>query len=268
MSNAPEVRDRAYQSCSYFEHLSPTAILKHGSSPRDGIFNDELDPLAHHGVGGRDLPEGQQQVDLLQTAHATPTYLKFLENPDLRSFIRTFMSWEKEVMVKRTLLRHNVPHGLSTGIHYDKLFLRAGEAEFLTGWVPIGDCSAGGGGLMYLENSTELGKRIESDFWKRAESFTPEEKINAFNVNMMRDGQLSHDAEHFGRTVADGKMRWLTANFEAGDVVFHNPYMIHGASKNEDPRGSIRLSTDLRFYEEGAALDKRWMQIWTPDDGL
>jgi phytanoyl-CoA hydroxylase len=29
------------------------------------------------------------------------------------------------------------------------------------------------------------------------------------------------------------------------------------------------LSTDLRFYEEGAALDTRWMRdVWSPDDGL
>ena len=52
-------------------------------------------------------------------------------------------------------------------------------------------------------------------------------------------------------------------------MVFHNPYLLHGAAKNEDPLGRIRLSTDLRFYEEGAALDERWMrQVWSPDDGL
>lgn len=249
--------------------MSSTGILKPGTSPRDGIFNDELDPLDHHGVGGRDLPEEQRKVDLLVAAHTTPAYLTFLEHPELRRFIREFMGWQKEVMVKRTLLRHNVPHGLSTGVHYDRLFLRAGEAEFLTGWVPIGDCSAEGGGLIYLEHSTELGRKMEVDFMKRAENFTPEERINGFNLNMMRDGQLTHDAEQFGRVQGGGKMRWLTANFEAGDVVFHNPYLIHGASKNEDRRGRIRLSTDLRFYEEGARLDKRWMQqIWSPDDGL
>lgn len=48
-----------------------------------------------------------------------------------------------------------------------------------------------------------------------------------------------------------------------------NPYMIHGAIKNDDPAGRIRLSTDLRFYEEGSDLDTRWMRgVWTPDDGL
>ncbi|KAI9664982.1 MAG: hypothetical protein M1821_006430 [Bathelium mastoideum] len=252
----------------YFEHMSPTGILQADTSPRDGIFNKELDPLSHNGVGPEDLPPEQQQVDLLIAAHVIPAYQKFVEHPDLRQFIRTFMNWQKEVMVLRTLLRHNVPYGVPAGVHYDRLFLRGGEAEFLTGWIPIGDCSAEGGGLMYLENSTELGKKMEADFMKRAESFTPEQRISAFNANMMSSGQLTQDGEHFGRVVAEGKLRWLAADFEAGDVVFHNPYMIHAALQNEDPKGRIRLSTDLRFYEEGAPLDKRWMRVWTPNDGL
>lgn len=128
-----------------------------------------------------------------------------------------------------------------------------------------------------MEDSTEIGKAMEADFMKRAESFSEQERINGFNQNMARDGQLSHNAHEltadimargFGGT-AGKRRRWLVGDYKAGDVVFHNPYMIHGAVKNEDPRGRIRLSTDLRFYEEGAPLDERWMRsVWKPDDGL
>lgn len=173
------------------------------------------------------------------------------------------------------MCRHNVPNGFSTGIHYDRIFLRDGEAEFLTAWVPIGDCTAQGGGIMYLEDSSSIGKAMEADFMQRAETFTKEERINGFNVNMAKDGQLSHNAHELSEEILNGKFsggksrRWLAGNYEAGDVVFHNPYMIHGAVKNEDPLGRIRLGTDLRFYEEGADLDQRWMQsVWRPDDGL
>ena len=176
------------------------------------------------------------------------------------------MGWKNDVLVKRSILRHNVPGGLSTGIHYDRIFLRAGEAEFLTAWVPIGDCTANGGGLMYIENSSRLGRAMEADFMERAQSLPEEERLSGFNRNMAANGQLAQDAATFGA----GKGRWLTANYEAGDVVFHNPYMIHGAVKNEDfETGRIRLSTDLRFYEEGSKMDERWMQrFWAPDDGL
>lgn len=120
---------------------------------------------------------------------------------------------------------------------------------------------------MYLEGSTDTGKKMEKEFREAAKELGPEERVSGFNKNMARDGQLSHDAEELGRRVG-GERRWLIADYEAGDVVFHNPYLIHGAAKNEDRSGRIRLSTDLRFYEEGAPLDKRWMQVWRPGDGL
>jgi phytanoyl-CoA hydroxylase len=135
---------------AYFTHLSQTGILKPGTSPREGIFDSTQDPIVHNGVGGRDLPEDVERVKKLVEVHKHPFYLAFLEHPQLRQFVREFMGWEKDVLVKRTLLRHNVPNGLSTGVHYDRLFLRAGEADFLTAWVPIGDVAAEGGGLVYL----------------------------------------------------------------------------------------------------------------------
>lgn len=50
------------------------------------------------------------------------------------------MGWKEHRILDRTMLRHNVPLGKGTGIHYDKLFLRGGEGFFLTAWVPIGKC--------------------------------------------------------------------------------------------------------------------------------
>ena len=50
-------------------------------------------------------------------------------------------------------------------------FLRGGEAEFLTAWVPIGDCAANGGDLTYLENSNSLGEDIEPEYLLNSASF-------------------------------------------------------------------------------------------------
>lgn len=252
---------------AYFTHLASTNILKPGTSPREGIFNPAENPLAHHGVGGRDLPSKEEQVKKLTEAHTMPEYLSFINHPSLRTFVRKFMNWKDDILVNRTMLRHNVPHGLSTGIHYDQIFLRAGKSDFLTAWVPIGDCKASGGGLMYLAGSSELGKCLEKEFLARSEAagMSYEERVSGFNVHMAKDGQLTQNAEEWGK----GKGKWLAANFEAGDVVFHNPYMVHGAVKNEDGDGFIRLSCDLRFYEKGSDLDQRWMaQHWQADDGL
>ena len=128
---------------------------------------------------------------------------------------------------------------------------------------------------MYMEHSDDIGKDMEADFMKRAETMTREERLSGFNKNMARDGQLSHNVIDFNEDVRSGKFgdktkrrKWLVGNYEAGDVVFHNPYLIHGAVKNQDPQGRIRLASDLRFYEEGAPLDERWMQTWFAGDGL
>ncbi|KAJ6447022.1 phytanoyl-CoA dioxygenase [Purpureocillium lavendulum] len=255
----------------YFERYAPTGILEPGSDAEAGIFNGGELASSHGGIGAGELPPTDLQVQTMTDAHKTPEYLAFLEHANLRGFVRDVMGWDSEVLLRRTMLRHNVPGGLSTAVHYDKLFLRGGDAYFLTAWVPIGDISQTGGGLMYLSDSTPLGRSIEDDFTQRAAQMTHEERISAFNVNMEKYGQLSQNAAEFRDAHRGGQgalRRWLVADYEAGDVVFHDPYMIHTSTRNEDEARRIRLSTDLRFYREGSDLDKRWMKFWTPGDGL
>ncbi|KAL8800001.1 MAG: hypothetical protein Q9182_005482 [Xanthomendoza sp. 2 TL-2023] len=234
-------------------------------SPRDGIFNTSSDPTAHQGIGGVPI---ESTNHLLDAAHADPVYRTFLAHPSLRAFIRNFTGWKQERIVDRAMLRHNCPGSHSTGIHYDQYFLRDGDDEFLTAWVPIGDCAATGGGLMYLENSTSLGQELENDFLRKAQHLPKEERVDAFNKFMSKDGFMCHDAVEFQKMHKEKVGRWLVGDYEAGDVVFHNPWMVHAATKNEDEKGRIRLASDLRFYEEGAKLDRRWMKVWTHDDGL
>lgn len=131
-----------------------------------------------------------------------------------------------------------------------------------------GDVSLHGGGLMYLSTGKELGKEIEADFDRRSASFPESERINAYNVNMAEFGFLSNDAGVFLAEQGKGRGKWLVSDYEAGDVVLHDPYMVHGSTSNQDGESRIRLSTDIRFAEQGSAFDQRWMQAWSPDDGL
>lgn len=138
---------------------------------------------------------------------------------------------------------------------------------------------------MYLSHFSELGKAMEEEFGRKAvgEGMGVEERVSAYNAHVERSGQLTQNAEDWGREMQDRlhaagrgrgrgdkrKLKWLVVDFEAGDVLFHNPYMVHGAARNEDEEGVIRLSTDLRFHEEGSDLDPRLMgRYWNPDDGL
>lgn len=133
-----------------------------------------------------------------------------------------------------------------------------------------GDVSINGGGLCYLANSVPLGRAIEGDFSTRAQTMSREERISAFNANMMDGGMIASSPQELqAMHSAFGTHKWLVTGYEAGDVVFHDPFIIHASSHNEDRNGRIRLSTDLRFYEKGdPGTDERWLRIWTPQDGL
>jgi len=79
---------------------------------------------------------------------------------------------------------------------------------------------------------------------------------------MTASGVLTDGAAEFGRI---HNRRWLVSDYEAGDVVLHNPYMvkavliacqrclmalqIHASTVNKDPANVIRLATDLRYVD-------------------
>lgn len=123
---------------SYFRQYSKTSMLEPGTSARDGIFNAASHPDAHKGIGGQGLPADPVEEKILVDAHKAPEYRAFVEHHALTKLVRDLMQWKEHRLLDRTMLRHNVPFGLGTGIHYDKLFLRGGDGFFLTAWVPIG----------------------------------------------------------------------------------------------------------------------------------
>ncbi|HBT93814.1 MAG TPA: dehydrogenase, partial [Chitinophagaceae bacterium] len=93
----------------------------------------------------------------------------------------------------------------------------------------------------------------------------PEERISAYNKNMTEGGWVGKD---LGAMAEKFNTRWLLADYEAGDMVIHSPYMIHAATDNVDAMGRIRLSTDIRYQSIREELDVRWENHWTLEDML
>jgi hypothetical protein len=62
--------------------------------------------------------------------------------------------------------------------------------------------------------------------------------------------------------------RWLIADYEAGDMVVHSPYMVHASTMNVDPEKRIRLSTDIRYQCVRDEIDVRWNNHWSFGDML
>ncbi|KAI9934573.1 hypothetical protein ASPWEDRAFT_645147 [Aspergillus wentii DTO 134E9] len=255
----------------YFKHMSPSGLLKEGTDLVDGIFSEKdsrkfLPPGNLRRLFGlKDDEESDKYLELMISAHEAKFYLDLCEIPELRDFIRRFEGWEHITMLQRTMLRAFTPDCELTPVHFDQMYLRAGPATSLTAWVPIGDISLEGGGLMYLENSADIGRQTEEEFSRNAGNLTDEERVSAFNKNMNDGGFLSRDTVEYGQKT---KRKWLITEYEVGDVIFHNPFMVHASCKNKDPERRIRLATDLRFVDATKPYDKRWMKVYRPLDGL
>lgn len=145
----------------YFKMLSPSGVLKPGTQPVEGIFDPEKDAADFPGIGagaaganGRPGAETAQKfVDLALEAHYADWYKEtFCKHPVLKSFIARMTGWGDNTLgIRRSLLRNNTPGNKAIGVHYDQIFLRHGEPTSVTAWIPVGDISLAGGGLMYLE---------------------------------------------------------------------------------------------------------------------
>ncbi len=185
--------------------------------------------------------------------------------PRLWSFYEEFLQGQP-YLHKRKLIRFTQPgEDHCTGGHYDLIYLRAGADTFCTSWIPLGDTPVEMGGLIYLEHSDAVGREMEAEFSRKNADLPPEERINAYNRNMRENGWISTDLVDMANRF---KSRWLIADYEAGDMVIHSPYMIHAAILNRDPSDRTRLSTDIRYQRVTDPIDPRWANNWSLSDNL
>ncbi|BCL84137.1 phytanoyl-CoA dioxygenase [Ktedonobacteria bacterium brp13] len=192
-------------------------------------------------------------------------YENFCTMPRLWTFYQAFLQGEP-YLHKRKLLRFNSPgEDNCTGGHYDLIYLRSGTDRLCTSWIPLGDIPVEMGGLIYLEHSDTVGRQMEAEFRVKNTDLPPEERISAYNRNMRANGWISTDLVDMATRF---NSRWLIADYEAGDMVIHSPYMIHAATLNKDPLYRTRLSTDIRFQRVDDKIDQRWAKVWSLGDDL
>ncbi len=192
-------------------------------------------------------------------------YEDFCTMPRLWTFYQEFLQGQP-YLHKRKLLRFNFPgEDNCTGGHYDLIYLRAGTDRLCTSWIPLGDIPVEMGGLIYLEHSDAVGRQMEAEFRVKNASLPPAERISAYNRNMRANGWVSTNLVDMAKRF---NTRWLVADYEAGDMVIHSPYMIHAATLNKDPLHRTRLSTDIRFQRVDDEIDQRWVKDWSLGDDL
>jgi hypothetical protein len=187
---------------------------------------------------------------LFRTVVPGPEYEAFCTQPALRGWFE-WMFAETSFLHRRRIIRHTRPGemgvGTATQAHYDLVYLREGTDRLLSAWIPLGDISMERGPLIYLEGSHR--DYLEAEH--RGEQL-PAASITA---------DLPGLADRLDR-------RWLGADFRAGDVMIHSPYIVHASLDNVDPAGILRLSTDIRYQRTSDPIDWRWQNHWHDQDGL
>jgi hypothetical protein len=235
-----------------FSHLADTGLLQPGCDPALGI--------AASGVFDRQLADRRLMALVRSTA-----YEGFCAQPQMSRLMDAFVGG-LSYLHKRKLMRFTQPGTtVATPAHYDLVYLRGGTSRIVTAWIPIGDVSVDMGGLVYLQGSHAIGLDMEARFARDNAGLSAEERISAFNKNMSEGGWVSKDLPDMAKRF---DTRWLIADFEAGDVVLHSPYMIHASTTNQSLEGRIRLSTDIRYQNVDDEIDARWGKHWSLDDML
>lgn len=234
-----------------FSAFADTGLIEPGSDPLRGVYSGQ--------------PEGDLVKRRLMELVRSAAYEAFCLSPELWRFMDGLLAG-MSYLHKRKILRHTRPgEGRATPAHYDLVYLRGGTQRIVTAWIPIGDTPVEMGGLCYLEGSHAIGVRMEREFQAESRDLTPEERISAYNKHMKAGGWISDNLPEMAEQFDS---RWLIADYEAGDVMLHSPFMIHAATANDSRDRLIRLSTDIRYQNVRDEIDARWSNHWTLDDML
>jgi Phytanoyl-CoA dioxygenase (PhyH) len=223
----------------YFERF-PVELCG-GADRGDGIFSGRLpEGLPPHGVAGHPAHDFVRSED----------FKVFADQPAFRAIAETLLGGPV-IRVPRTPLRHFIKgsHRASRA-HADRTYLDEPETSCVTLWIPLGDCPRETGGLIYLENSHRA-PELETSLREGAPTDRASDRR-----------PISHDLAWVAQRAGS---RWLGSDLVAGDIIAHVPTIIHASL---DPVSDMmRVSTDLRFLRADVAVDPRWQQDWSADDG-
>ena len=153
-----------------------------------------------------------------------------------------------------------VPPGLGTAPHMDIVYMGRGTTNLYTTWTPLGDVDLEMGGLMILEGAHHHEKLRQNYGSKDVDTYCSNrrEPLAANELGgggtIQQGGALSRDPVRLRERLGG---RWLTAEFQMGDVLIFGMYTVHASLDNQSNR--IRLSSDSRYQLASEPADERWI---------
>lgn len=131
--------------------------------------------------------------------------------------------------------------GEGCGFHCDGPYMNRGTDRIFSSWIPLGRVDRGEGALILLEGS-HRSERLNSGY---------------LQADADLDGLTWLDDDP-SKVQADYGERWLTTDFQPGDVLCFGMHMLHGAIDNASSTGRCRLSSDSRYQRVDEPADPRW----------
>ncbi len=240
------LRDRVEEDGYIFVRgLLPRAVVL---AARQEILNafaivDEIDAIDHDVMDAirsdRSVIDKVNLFAFTETIRSGLAYARVVDAPELIALFRHVLRGAPRSFDFRwpRLMRP----GEFTGIHCDGPYISRGTRSVWSAWIPLGAVAMLEGALMVLEG-THRNERLRSSY-------------GALDADRDKIGWLSDDPFGLQRELGG---RWLTTDFEPGDVVVFGPHLVHGSLDNNSPIGRCRLSSDTRYVLEGSDLDERW----------
>ncbi|MEE3232730.1 MAG: phytanoyl-CoA dioxygenase family protein [Candidatus Latescibacterota bacterium] len=175
------------------------------------------------------------------------------------------------------------PPGIDTATtpHQDNVYMGRGTKNLFTSWIPFGDIPFEMGGLMILEGShchaalvngygqTDVDAYCvnEGDASTTIEAAQSDDREltdqERSRIKWNSTGAYSNDAIE---TQREWGGRWLTSEYEMGDVLIFCMHIMHASSDNQTDR--IRLSSDSRYQLAEESIDERWIGEDPPAHGI
>jgi ectoine hydroxylase-related dioxygenase (phytanoyl-CoA dioxygenase family) len=149
--------------------------------------------------------------------------------------------------------------GQGTYPHCDIVYMGRGTFNLFTAWTPIGDIPLEVGGLMVLEYSHRQVATLANYLQRDVDVYctnrqdAPDIESGAKTWQDW-DGRLSGDPVSL-RAKLGG--RWLSADYQAGDVLVFGMATVHASLDNRSDR--FRLSSDSRYQLASEPADERWI---------
>ena len=209
-----------------------------------------------------------------------PSLQKILYDGPMIDFYEFFLG-DKVRHFDYTWFRVKPPESTSTTPHYDIVYMGRGTTQLFTSWVPFGKTPLDMGGLMILEGSHKLTDLRNTYGRTDVDRYCENEGDAKTIVDAAKEAGRPLEARvhqsirwnstgHYCQDAIDAREklggRWLSADYDLGDVVIFSMYTMHGSADNQSDR--IRISSDSRYQLASEPVDERWIGDDPPAHGI